>query len=125
MMPVNLPAMQIYKLNAISSALFFLASFITSLMTAVKFQTMLILTLIVIIYWILAIVITGLYKTSRNIKQIHLKTFISLVVIMIVFGLQQLLFIKIPFSASSVFFAFSFVFLTLMHTLFFRSKFER
>ncbi|TFJ92646.1 hypothetical protein [Lentibacillus salicampi] len=120
-MPVNLPSRQIYMLNVISSVLFFLASAITSVVTAVNFQTMLILTLIVIIYWILAVIITGLYKTSGNMKQIHLKTVISLVVIMIVFTLQQLMFIKIPFSASFVFFAFSLVFLTLMHIVFFRS----
>ncbi|WP_010529567.1 hypothetical protein [Lentibacillus jeotgali] len=123
-MPVNLPATQIYKLNIISGVLFFLASFITSLVTSINFLTMLILTLIVIIYWILAVVLTGLYKTSRNIKQIHLKTVISLVVIMIVFSLQQLMFINIPFSASSLFFAFSLVFLTLLHTVYFRLRFH-
>ncbi|ALX49090.1 hypothetical protein [Lentibacillus amyloliquefaciens] len=123
-MPVNLPAKQIYKLNFISSILFFLASAVTSLVTAVKFQTMLVLTLIVIIYWILAVTVTGLYKTSRNMKQIHLKTLISIVVITIVFAIQQLMFIKIPFSVSSSFFTLSFIFLTLLHTVYFQSKFH-
>ncbi|GGK07932.1 hypothetical protein GCM10007063_33050 [Lentibacillus kapialis] len=123
-MPVNLPAKHIYMLNLISGILFFLASTITSLMTAANFQTLLVLTIIVIIYWILAVTLTGLYKTSRNMKQIHLKTLISIVIIMVVFAIQQLMFIKIPFSASFVFFAFSLVFLILLHIMYFRLRFH-
>lgn len=123
-MPVNLPAKQIYMLNTISGILFFLASAVTSLVTPVNFQTMVILTLIVIVYWLLAVTFTGLYKKSRNMKQIHLKTLISIVVIMIFFAFQQLMFIKIPFSASTSFFAFSLVFLILLHVMYFRTRFH-
>lgn len=122
-MKVNQSPMKIYALNILYIVLFFAASYITSLIAGISFRTMIILTFIVIIYWFLAITITGLTKKSINLKEVHLKTIGSLIVIMIVFIFQQLMFFNIPFHASFTFFAISLILLLLLHTVFFRLKF--
>lgn len=124
-MPTKVPQKQIYVLNMMYIVLFFAASFITSLLTAINFQLMIIFTIVVIIYWFLAIIITGLYQRSISLKQILFKTAGSLIVIMAISIVIQLLLIKVPFAASFLFFAISLTLLLLLHFVFFKSTFTR
>ncbi|TMN23110.1 hypothetical protein [Lentibacillus cibarius] len=124
-MSVKLPAIPVYLLNVSYIILFFLASYITSLFIAdVKFQHLIVLTGVVIIYWFIANAITGLYKRSKNMKQIQIKTVISFLIITIVTSLQQLMFFKIPFTATFTFFGISLLFLLLLHSVSFRPRFS-
>ncbi|GAA0433053.1 hypothetical protein GCM10008983_07110 [Lentibacillus halophilus] len=122
-MSIKVPVIPVYVLNISYIVLFFIASYMTSLfITDVVFQHLIVFTGVVIVYWFIANAITGLYKRSKNIKQIQLKTTVSLLVIMVVSILQQILFFKIPIASTFLFFGISLLFLLLLHSAIFRTR---
>lgn len=100
--------------------LFFLASYITSLISPISYSGMIVYTVTSIIYWFVALIITRLLKKQHNLKQVLLKTILSLLVIMIVSTVQLLLFINIPFVSSFLFFFISLVLIMLVHLIYFK-----
>ncbi len=109
-----------YFFIVIYIVLFYISSFITSLLLGPK--NMIFLTSLVVIYWFIATTLMRFFSKPQRLKQLLLKTTISVGVIMLVTSLQQALFINIPYSSSLLFFAMSLILLLLLHTLYFRWK---
>ncbi len=99
---------------------FYISSFITGLLLDSK--NMIFLTALVVIYWFTATTLMRLFSKPQRLKQLLLKTTISVGVIMLVTSLQQALFINTPYSFSFLFFAISLILLLLLHTLYFSWK---
>ena len=119
-MAIELSKRQVVGLSFSYVLLFFLSAFMTSLVAAVDVLVLAVFTGTVIIYWLLAAVITRINKIVGSFREIFLKVFISLLVIMAVITVQQLMFLNISFLASFLFFAISFILLILLHLLFFK-----
>lgn len=121
-MPAKIPQIQIYIISILDILSIIFASYLTMQMTAVDILAMTIFTSVVTFYWFLAVIITGLYRGIPDFKKLLLKIAVSLIIIMAVSAVQQLIFLNIPFYASSIFFAISLVLLVLVNVLFFKSK---
>ncbi|MBM7570861.1 hypothetical protein [Aquibacillus albus] len=100
--------------------LFFLASFLSSVVSFYPWKDLTVFTVTAIIYWFIALAITGIHRNLQNWKETVKRLIISMIVIMIVSVIQQLMFINIPFLSSILFFAFSLILLILFHFMIYK-----
>lgn len=89
--------------------IFVLASYLTSILTDVRFRDMAVFTATVVIYWFITVAITRIHHYLSNFRRLMKSTIVSLLVIIIVTSLQLVMFINIPTMSSISFFIISFL----------------
>ncbi|ASK61323.1 hypothetical protein CFK37_03600 [Virgibacillus phasianinus] len=102
--------------------LFFVASYVTSLILGADFGTMILFTILVIVYWFIAHALMGLFKKNHDLKAILLKVSLSILVIAIVSIIQQVLFINLSVTISVLFFPISLVLLWVLYIVYFNVR---
>lgn len=106
-------------LGIISFGLFILSGIITSLILNVPTGSMIMFSSIILIYWLISVPILRIYNNPNDLKGISLKTGATLFVIMIIAAVQQLMFIKIQFNVSFIFFAIVLILMFIWHFVYF------